>query len=230
MNIETINTRLLTVTDNLTKFITEHIPKLNDKDIIIITSKVVSLSEGRISALENKEGTIISESDFALKNDGLWLTIKDGMCMTSAGIDESNANSQIILLPRDSYQSADLIRTDLLKYYNISQLGVIVTDSRTMLMRSGSIGVAIGYAGFKGIKNYLGEVDLFGRELKNTKVNIADSLAAAAVVLMGEGSELKPLALIKGAPVQFQPLVDQEELKVSILNDMYVSFFRNMQF
>jgi len=71
---------------------------------------------------------------------------------------------------------------------------------------------------------------LFGREFKNTKVNIADSLAAAAVVLMGEGSELKPLALIKGAPVQFQHLVDQEELKVSMLNDMYVSFFRNMKF
>ena len=80
---------------------------------------------------------------------------------------------------------------------------MIITDTRLYPMRLGTMGVAIGYAGFAPIKNYAGTPDLFGRKLKRTQVNIVNALAVAAVLVMGEGAERRPLAVIEHADVAF---------------------------
>jgi len=75
-----------------------------------------------------------------------------------------------------------------------------VTDSHTIPLRRGVLGISLAHYGFVPLRDYRGMVDLFGRELKMSQTNIADALAAAAVVVMGEGNEAKPLCLIKDVP------------------------------
>ena len=145
--------------------------------------------------------------------------------MAAAGIDESNAQGKLVLLPKDSFVAAAKLHKVLLKKYKIKNLGILITDSRVLPLRAGVVGVALGYAGFKGIKDYRGQADIFGRVLKMTKVDIADSLATAAVLLMGEGNEQKPLAIIEDMPVEFLNKVNRKELIISLEDDLYAPLF-----
>ena len=86
-----------------------------------------------------------------------------------------------------------------------AELGVIITDSHTIPLRRGVLGISLAHYGFAPLKDYRGNADIFGRTLKMTQTNIPDGLAAAAVVLMGEGAERTPLALITDVPwVKFE--------------------------
>ncbi|MGB5018989.1 MAG: coenzyme F420-0:L-glutamate ligase [Candidatus Moraniibacteriota bacterium] len=231
MIVQAIKTRVFLEGEDLLPFVTSYIKRVPEGSVIVITSKIVALAEKRTMNIENtktKERAIRSESSFAIKTKYVWLTIKDGMILPSAGIDESNANGKLILLPRDSFRSASLIRKCLQRQYGVKNLGVIVTDSRTMPLRSGVVGVALGYAGFRGLREYRGKPDIYGRKLKFSSTDVADSLATAAVFLMGEGDERQPLALIKKAPIKFCERVRRDELRISIEDDMFRPFFRGI--
>jgi len=231
MIIQSIQTRVFQEGEDFFSFVTSYIKKVPERAVIVITSKIVALAEKRTLIIENaqtKEEAIRSESSFALKTKYVWLTIKDGMILPSAGIDESNANGKLILLPKNSFQSAQRIRRDLKKYYGVKNLGIILTDSRTMPLRSGVVGVALGYAGFQGLREYRGKPDIYGRKLKFSSTDVADSLATAAVFLMGEGDERQPLALISEAPIKFCERVRRNELRISIEDDMFRPFFRGI--
>ena len=198
---------------------------------MVVTSKIVALSEGRTVFLKNKKQKIQlikKESSFAVDTKRVWLTIKDGMIMANAGIDESNANGKLILLPKNSYKSASLIRKFLQKKYKIKNLGVLITDSRTIPLRAGIIGMALGYAGFKGIKDYRKSKDIFGRKFHFSRVDVADSLACSAVLTMGEGNEQKPIAIIKNVPVEFCEKVSRKELYIDPKEDMYRPLFAKL--
>src|SRR3989344_1870339 len=198
MIITPIKTRIFKEGDNLFDFITTYIKRVREKSIIVVTSKIAALAEGRTATVENirtKEKLIMSESELAIPTKYAWMTIKDGMVMASAGIDESNANGKLILLPKDSFETAKILRNKLRKKYGVKDLGVLITDSRTMPLRAGITGVALGYAGFCGIKDYKNTPDIFGRKFKFSRVDIADSVATAAVLVMGEGREKQPLAI-----------------------------------
>ncbi len=82
-------------------------------------------------------------------------SIKDGMVMAFAGIDESNGRGKLVLLPKDAYKSAKLLRQKLLRKYNLKNLGILITDSGFIPLRKGAIGFAVGYSGFSGVKNYI---------------------------------------------------------------------------
>lgn len=231
MLIKPIKTRVFKEGENLFDFVIKYIKKLPEKSVVVITSKIAALAENRTAVIENektREKLIRSESEFAMHTKYTWLTIKDGMVMSSAGIDESNANGKIILLPKDSFKIAAQIRTQLRKKFKIKNLGVLITDSRLMPLRSGVTGVALGYAGFKGIKSYIGTPDIFGRKLHFSRTDVADSLATSAVLLMGEGKEQQPLAIIKNAPIQFCEKTNRQELKIDIIEDMYMPLFSKM--
>ena len=150
---------------------------------------------------------------------------KDGMILANAGIDESNANGKLILLPKDSFATAQKIRSYVLKNTSIRKCGVIITDSRVMPLRAGVVGIALGYAGFKGVRDYRGTYDLSGRRLTFTQTNIADSLATAATLVMGEGAECQPLAIIEDAPVEFVARVNRREVEIPRSQDMYAPLF-----
>ena len=145
--------------------------------------------------------------------------------MANAGIDESNADGKLILLPKDCFVSAKKLRKELQKHYKVKKLGVLLTDSRLFPLRAGIVGVAVGYTGFKGVSDERGKKDLFGRKLRMTKVDIADSLATAAVLAMGEGAERKPLTVIEGAPVEFTERINRKELIIDIKDDLYRPLF-----
>lgn len=226
-----IKTGIFEEGEDLVGFITDHIPHLKKESIVVVTSKIIALSERRTAIVKNaktKERLIRAESEFAIPTKYVWLTVKDGMVMASAGIDESNANGKLILLPKDSFKTARFLRKALQRKYGVKQLGVLITDSRTIPLRAGVTGVALGYAGFRGVKDYRGTPDIFGRKFKFSRTDVADSLATAAVFVMGEGNEQQPLAIIEEAPIEFCDKIHHKELYIDIQDDMYRPLFSKL--
>ena len=235
MQIKAIKTRIFRENEELFPFIFKYVKKIREKYILVITSKIVALAEGRtinidhsLSYFDFREKVIKAESEYMLRTKYTWLTIKDGMVMSSAGIDESNANGKIVLLPKDSFKTAAVIRKKLQKKFKIKNLGVLITDSRLFPLRAGIVGAAIGYAGFRGVRDYRGTPDIFGRTLKLSRTDVADSLATSAVLCMGEGKEQQPLALITNAPVEFIERINKKELLVDPREDLYQPLFERI--
>lgn len=231
MIVQPIKTRVFKENEDIIAFITHYIPKVKEGSVIVVTSKIVALAEGRTEEktdVKTKMRLIKAESDFALPTKWVWLTLKDGYVAATAGIDESNADGKLILLPKDSFASATYIRNKLKRYYKVKRLGVIVPDSRTTPLRAGVTAVAIGYAGVKGIREYRGTRDMFGRIFRFEQVNVVDSLSTAAALAMGEGAEQQPLALITQAPVEFVEKIDKEELRIPLEDDIYLPFLSKL--
>lgn len=235
MNIQAITTELFSANHNLLDFIKKEVPVLKEQQILVITSKIVALSEGRIVSITNeqeKERIIQEESDIAVHHPYGWLSIVDGLMTGSAGIDKSNVgNDMQVLLPKDSHKSAHELCTQLKETYGLKELGIIITDSRLMPLRKGTLGAAFGYAGFKGLKPYVGTPDLYGRPYERQKLNIADSLATAAVLEMGEGNESQPLAIISDVQaIEFtNQQIDKDELRIKAEDDIYKFFYHEIE-
>lgn len=232
MKIQAIKTRIFKEGEDLFEFVISNIKSISENTILVITSKIVALGEKRTVEIKNnktREETIRKESQFMMKTKYTWLTIKDGMVLSSAGVDESNANGKIILLPKNSFNSALQIRRRLKKYYKVKNLGVIISDSRLLPLRAGVVGIALGYAGFKGVRSYIKTPDIFGRMLEFSKTDVADSLATSAVLLMGEGDECQPLAIIQNTPVVFTNKLNRNELNIDIKEDIYQPLFEKIK-
>lgn len=182
------------------------IKNLKENSVVAVTSKVVSIGEGRCIPLKkiNKDILIAKEADKYLErpkpDDSVIYTIKNNLLVASAGIDESNGAGYYILWPKNPEKSAKKIRQFLKRKFKIKNLGVIITDSRITPLRRGVMGVAVAYFGFKPLKDYRGKEDLFGRKFEMETSDIPDSLATAAVLEMGEGTECQPLAVISDMP------------------------------
>lgn len=231
MKIQALKTGVFEQGDDITSFIEKYAGTALEKTVIVVTSKIVALSEHRVAEFrdeESKEILIKAESDYAVKTKWTWMTIKDKMLMANAGIDESNAKGKLVLLPRDSFKQAEIIRDYFCSRYGIKDLGVVISDSHCIPLRAGVIGAALGYAGFHGLREYAGKPDIFGRELQLTHSNVPDSLAAAAVLCMGEGNEQQPLALITGIELEWSNQVNSQELDIDPSDDMFHPLFENL--
>jgi F420-0:gamma-glutamyl ligase len=178
--------------------------------------------------IRKKIALIKKESDFAIKTKNTWLTIKDGMVMASSGIDESNSNGKLTFLPKDSFKSAKILRKKLMRNFRLKNLGVLITDSGFVPFRMGAIGLALGYAGFRGVRNYIGKKDIFGRVLEVSRTDVADSLATTAVLCMGEGDERTPIALIQNTPVVFSAKTNKKEININLKEDIYAPLFNKL--
>ncbi len=239
MIIKTIKTRaLIPPRDNLLSVCKESLLGLKEKSIIVVTSKIVSIWEGRcikISEITDKDGLIKKEADFFIdRNDvpGKYviLTIKNNILIPSAGIDESNANGYYILWPKNPFLSAKKIYEFLKKEHKLESFGVIISDSHTTPLRTGIMGIGIAYYGFNPLRDYRGTKDIFGRELKMSQTNIVDSLAAAAVYAMGEGAEQTPIAVIKDARnIEFwtDKKKNKNQLAINPDTDIYAPILKN---
>ncbi len=212
MNIKAIKTgRIVPNHEKLTTILDRYISGFSEQSILVITSKIISICEGRVvkvgttskTALVEKEAEMVLPSKNALFD--ITLTIKNNILIPTAGIDESNGDGYYILWPSDPQKSANNIRKYLCERFSLKLVGVLVTDSKTTPLRWGTTGTSLAQSGFVALNNYIGKPDIFGRKLEVTKANIADGLAAAAVVVMGEGKEQTPLAIITEVPfVKFQ--------------------------
>lgn len=194
---------------------------IENRDVVAITSKVISISEGRIVELQKVTPSkrayslskkyrvlpelaelIIREADRVIGGmDGVILTLKDNILIANAGIDRKNAGpDRAVLHPRNSSSAANQIRKSILEKMG-RKVGVIITDTRTQPLRIGTIGVALATSGFEPIVDEIGKPDLFSRPLRVTKRALADQLATAAEILMGETNEGVPAVLIRNAPI-----------------------------
>jgi putative folate metabolism gamma-glutamate ligase len=226
IQVTPITTRIFRLGENIETFLMEHLPPLQNGDIIAITSKIISLAEKAVVAKSSisKKELIQKEADVYLGELAYecHLTIKHGLLIPSSGIDESNSESEdYILFPKDPYLSAKNICHFLKTKFKLRNLGVLITDSHTSPLRRGVTGVCLSYAGLKGVTDFVGQPDIFGRKLKMTQINNVDALSASAVWCMGESNECSPLALIKTPAVQFVDEINPVEISINLNEDLY---------
>jgi len=208
MRITPVTTRLLyPPQDELLSALREAIDTMPEQSVLAVTSKVVSVWQGRCVVAEDsdKDELIQREADQYIPRDelsGEWVThtLKNNLLVSSAGIDHSNGDAHYILWPQHPYEAAGEIRSWIQSTYGIKHVGVVITDSRSVPLRRGAIGMSLGHAGFKALRDYRGEDDLFGDELKVSMANIVDAMAASGTLVMGEGNELTPAAIIDEIP------------------------------
>jgi len=241
MKVEAIKTHKITTRDqDLFAVLDKYVNKLEEGSIVAITSKIVSTCEGAVVPVKssNKDELIKREADLYLPKEenkyNVYLTINENLLAVSAGIDESNADGNYVLWPKNVQNTANKVRQYLTKRFNLKKVGVIITDSKTTPLRWGVTGAALSHSGFSAINDLIGTEDIFGRELKMTKVGVLDGLANAAVLVMGEGGEQTPLAIISEIPfVKFQQRNPTKkeiaELKIPIEDDVYAPLLKGVR-
>lgn len=220
--------------------------KMEERDVLAVASKVIATSQGRLVDLGEVEPSsearrlskvydlepefvevILRESDQIY--GGVWraiLTLKRDILIANGGADRSNSPyGTAVLWPLDPDREAESIRQRVLSEFG-KKVGVIVIDSRTAPMRMGTIGVAIGVSGFRPVRDYRGEKDLYGRELRITRSAVADDLASVAHLVMGESAESIPAVLIKGAPIELADTIDPEAAVISPEQCLFMKIFR----
>jgi coenzyme F420-0:L-glutamate ligase / coenzyme F420-1:gamma-L-glutamate ligase len=192
-------------------------------DIVVVAQKIISKAENRfvnlatiepsdrargIAAAVDKDPrlveVILSESKRIVRQVRNLLITEHrlGFVMANAGIDQSNVGpadggEHVLLLPCDPDQSAEALRRRLSGHYDCP-LGVIINDSFGRAWRRGTVGVALGAAGIPALVDLRGRPDLFGRALRVSIVGLADELAAAASLVMGQAAEAVPVVLVRG--------------------------------
>lgn len=238
MLVTPIKTVVVKPNDDLFVLLDGSIRELAEGSVVAVTSKILSLCEGRVMPFNNssKEELIAREADYYLSPElskyNHHFTITKNILIAGAGIDGSNGGDNYVLWPADSQSSANFIRKYLTKRFKLSKIGVIITDSTSQPLRRGTTGIALAHSGFKALKNYIGEPDLFGRPFTVSQANVAGGLAAAAVVAMGEGTEQTPLAVLSDLPfVEFNSQdPDPEELaeiNLNLRDDLFAPFLEN---
>lgn len=238
MQILPVRTHKITTKDkSIFDVIDKYIKKLEENSILVITSKIVSLCEGSVvSNNTNKDELVQKEADMYLPKETntyqVTVTIKNNVLAVNAGVDESNTKDGFVLWPKDAQKSANEIRAHLKERFKLKNIGVIITDSKTTPLRYGVTGIAIAHSGFLAINDLVGNLDIFGRPFKMTKVNVMDGIAAGCAVVMGEGNEQTPLAIVKD--IKFVKFVDRNpsEEELSFLGidpdkDVYGEFLKN---
>lgn len=207
MQVISYKTKKILPGDDLFRILDASLPKdIPEKSVVTVSSKIVALCERRVAdpSIITRDELATDEADWYLDRENnpydVLVTITNNTFVASAGIDKSNANGLFVLLPKDVQKSANEIREHIATSKGLRDFGVIITDSHLSPLRWGVTGVALSHSGFAAIRSYIGKPDIFGRTMQVETVNDADSLAAAAVNVMGEGNEQTPLALVTDIP------------------------------
>lgn len=213
--------------DIIVKVLQENKITLENNDILVFAQKIVSKAEGRAVNLATvtpsqramdlaretgKDARIVElilrESNEVLRTriGTIIVEHKLGFVCANAGIDHSNVSGEgddaeewVLLLPAEPDRSAERIRAEI-EFKTGRQIGVLIIDSHGRAWRNGTVGVAIGIAGLPGLQDLRGKTDLFGFTLRITQVGVADELAAAASLVMGQAAEGTPVVHVHGFP------------------------------
>ena len=204
-------------------------------DIFAVASKIVSTCEGRVVRLtgvhvtarakrlsdqweidERLAAVVVKEADEILGGvDGFLLTVTNGILTPNAGVDLKNSPpGTATLWPTNPDRSASQLRSRLQHRYK-TKIGVLIVDSHVTPLRLGTVGLAIGLSGFVPIQDYRGVPDLFDRTIRVTQTNLADDIAAAAHLLMGESSERIGAVIIRGSAIGTDAKGDGRLLKLT---------------
>lgn len=211
------NIPLIHAGDNLPSIICENI-ELQDMDIVIVASTVVAKAEGEIFRLEDitpektaleiaaRNGrdarfiqAVVSRSrEVLVEKPFMLVTTLAGHTCVNAGVDESNIEKGFLLYPPENPDASASRLGQEIEKLSGKKISVIVTDTNGRAFKIGQTGVAIGIYRIKPVKRWIGEKDLFGKVLEITEEAVADELAGAANLLMGEGAGGIPVVVIRG--------------------------------
>jgi coenzyme F420-0:L-glutamate ligase/coenzyme F420-1:gamma-L-glutamate ligase len=232
------NLPLITKGDNLAELICSAAKKQNtpiqEKDVLIITHVAVSKAEGSVVNLDEvvaserakeiarktgKEPALVevilreTKEIVRMRLNSLITETKKGMVCANAGVDRSNVAGErnIVLLPENADASAQKIRQEITRLTGCD-VAVIVSDTQGRPFRMGEMNVAIGVAGIKPIRDRRGEKDLFGYVLRIKQTAVADELASAAELVIGQANEGIPVAIIRGYKYQATERASATEL------------------
>lgn len=196
-----------------------HNRKILDGDILVVAQKIISKAEGRIVDLrtvspgrmaikmakeQGKDPRVVeiilreSVSIVKAKSGIIISETKHGFVCANAGVDQSNAKGKesAILLPIDPDRSARRLSESIERKTGV-KIAVVITDTFGRPFRNGQANMAIGVAGFKPIRSYIGKRDMYGRKMRVTEIAVADEIASAAELVMGK-SERIPVAIVRG--------------------------------
>ena len=217
---------------------------LDDGDVVVVAQKIISKSENRYIDLNkitpsekaitlakelNRDSSfiqvILNESNEIVSTEKNVIVVehKLGFININAGIDRSNIPqdiNQVLLLPKNPTISANNLRSALSGKLN-KQIAVVITDSMTRPYRSGVTNFALASSNLQSLIDLSGEKDMYGNILKNTEIAVADEIAAASGLLMGQGSDKKPVVIIKGFNKNKYKVNDALDLVVSREDDLY---------
>jgi coenzyme F420-0:L-glutamate ligase/coenzyme F420-1:gamma-L-glutamate ligase len=227
MQLYAVKTRIVKTGDDIVGLILEALKaqglQLENNDVLALTSKIVSFSEGRIVRLRDVRPSADAEKlagHYSLKPEfaevilaeadqicggveRAVLTIKSGLIVANAGVDSKNSPvDHVVLWPSNAQKSAEEIK-DQIKSKTGKHVAVLIVDSGLVPLRTGTTGLALAVAGFKPIRDNRVDKDLFGKPILITRQAVADDLASAAHLLIGEGNQATPVVLIRDAPVDF---------------------------
>lgn len=227
MKLYALKTKLIKAGDNpveaTLQALKEQNLQLEDNDVLAITSKIVAYAENRLAKLGDVNPSaearklaqkyalqpefaelVLQEADKIYGGvEKAVLTLKNNILTANAGIDNKNAPvSHVILWPRDVSKWAQSIREEV-KRRTLKRVAVLIIDSGLVPLRKGTTGLALAVAGFKPVRDLRGDRDIYGKRLAITQHAVADDLASAAHLLMGESIEKTPVVLIRDAPVDF---------------------------
>jgi len=215
-------------------------------DVLVLAQKIVSKAEDRYVRLADvipgKEALALAakadkdprQAQLILDESNELVRVRPGVVIVehrngyvhaNAGIDKSNIpnsaeDPQVLLLPLDPDSSASSLREALAVSTGVKPM-IIINDSAGRAWRNGTVGIAIGTAGFQPLYNQIGELDMFGNVLEVTEAAVADELAAAASLVMGQAAEGSPVVLVRGASLQ-----PAEVGSESLLRDKSMDMFR----
>ena len=216
--------------------------RLRDGDIVAMASKAVAIAEGRLRPLSQVRPSrrairlgrqyslppdfvqvVIDEADQVYGGvKGALLTLKDGEATANAGVDQKNApEGFVVLWPANPDVSARKIRVSVGRTFR-RRIGVVIVDSRVTPLRLGTVGLALGSSGIEPIRDFRGKPDLYGRKARITFHAIADDIASAAHLVMGEGRERTPFVIVRGAPVRLTDN-DGRRIRLSVEECLYMS-------
>ena len=218
--------------------------ELEDGDVLVISSKYLAISEGRVvdigAVVPGEEAKrlaaaygvdprlcelVVRESDEVVGGiPGFLMASVRGLLTPNAGIDRSNvAPGKAVLYPRRPEAAARRVR-DAVKFATGADVGVVVCDSRLFPTRKGTTGVALAASGLEAILDLRGKKDLFGNVLKVTAEAVADDLCSAAELIMGESDEATPVVVVRGLrrdlvkDVEYPP----ERFAIDVDDDLYL--------
>lgn len=249
MQLFGIRTRLIKPGDNVIKVILGAVEgqglTIEDGDILAIASKVVATIQGRmvkLSSVKPSEGAeelarkynmdsrhvelVLKEAEEIYGGvSGSLLTLKDGVLIPNAGINHKNVpEGNVILWPEKPQKTAENIRREVLEKIG-KQVGVLIIDSRVTPLRMGTVGVAIGIAGFEPIRDFRTKKDLYGNPLLITRHAVADDIASAAHLIMGEASERMPIVLVRNTPADFNEKISTGLMVISARECLFMNVF-----
>jgi coenzyme F420-0:L-glutamate ligase/coenzyme F420-1:gamma-L-glutamate ligase len=231
MRLYAVKTRIIKIGDDpvevILKSLREQNLQLEDNDILVVTSKIMAYAEGRVVKLSDVKPSdraqelaqqfslrpefaelILREADKIYGGvEKAVLTLKNGILTANAGIDNKNAPlDYVVLWPSNPQKWARKIREEI-KRKTSKKVAVLIIDSGLVPLRMGTTGLALAVAGFKPVRDCRGEKDIYRKPLVITRHAVADDLASAAHLLMGEVAEKTPVILIKDARVDFDDRV-----------------------